>query len=101
MVRGKATILNARIEKRLVAYALAAGAGLTLTSAAQAEIVYTPTFLSVHGIIGGSAFIPIDLDNDGVRDFLVSEGLESDGGFGGIFVSPYGRSNKVIVTPCD
>ena len=93
--------LSSGLERRVFAYALAAGAGLTLTSVATAEIIYTPAFISVHGIIGGSAFNPIDLDNDGIRDFLVSEGLESDGGFGGIFVTPYGRSNKVIVTPCD
>jgi hypothetical protein len=101
MMRRKTTILNARLEERLFAYALVAGTGMTLTTVASAEIMYTPVFRSVHGTIGGFAEIPIDLNNDGIRDFRLDIAEASTDGFGDINVFPYVRSNKVIVTRCD
>jgi len=62
------TLLLDEVEKRLKAYALAAGAtgvGLVgLSQPAHAEIVYTPT-----NITFGNGEVFIDLNGDGINDF--------------------------------
>jgi len=63
--------LNPRLDKSLAAYMLAAGAaGVSLLAAqsAEAEIVYTPA----HTTIGPRTSFLLDLNNDGVNDFLLS-----------------------------
>jgi len=72
------THLNSKLDKNLAAYMLAAGAaGVTLLAAqsAEAEIVYTPT----HTVIGPRSSIELDLNHDGVNDFLVSRWLYGNG----------------------
>jgi hypothetical protein len=64
--------VDAKLEKRIAAYMAAAGAaGVALLSVqpAQAKVVYTPTFTKYQS--GG---IPIDLNHDGVTDFVVLYG---------------------------
>jgi hypothetical protein len=88
----KAKSPKSRLEKRLFAYALAAGAGATLTSAAQAKIVYTSVFrVTTNGLPGR---YNIDLDNDGIPDFLVSSYQLS--GVGRISVVPNVTGDKIV-----
>jgi hypothetical protein len=68
--RQKATI-NSSFDKNLAAYMLAAGAaGVSLLAAqtAEAKIVYTPANIA----IGSRSAVPLDLTNDGVADFVIS-----------------------------
>jgi hypothetical protein len=64
--------LNERLNKKLLSYAVAAGAaGVGILAAAQpadAEVVYTPTNTPIQ--IGVP--VPIDLNNDGITDFIIS-----------------------------
>jgi hypothetical protein len=65
------TQINPRLDKNLVAYMLAAGAaGVSLLAArpAEAEIVYTP----VNVAIGPRTSFLLDLNNDGISDFLIT-----------------------------
>ena len=63
--------LSENFESRLAAYAMAAGAAgvglLAAASPATAEVVYTPA----HIVFSGGA-VPIDLNHDGVNDFVLS-----------------------------
>jgi len=75
--RQKAKV-NPRLDRNLAAYMLAAGAAgvsLLATQSAQAEIVYTPA----HIAISPRSSIELDLNHDGVNDFLVSRWLYGDG----------------------
>lgn len=58
------------IDRRLMAYALAGGAALTLAAAkpAASEIVYTPTDVRV-----GSGNVTFDLNQDGIPDFNIGQ----------------------------
>jgi hypothetical protein len=72
------THLNAMLDKKLTAYVLAAGAaGVSLLAAqpAEAEIVYTPA----NTAIGPRSSIELDLNHDGVNDFLLSRWLYGNG----------------------
>jgi hypothetical protein len=63
--------VNPRLDKSLAAYMLAAGAaGVSLLAAqpAEAEIVYTPANIA----IGPRTSFLLDLNNDGINDFLIS-----------------------------
>ena len=65
--------VNAKLEKRIAAYMAAAGAaGVTLlgVQSAEGKVVYTPTFTNINK----SGSIPIDLNHDGVTDFVVLYG---------------------------
>jgi len=65
------THLNSILDKNLAAYMLAAGAaGVSLLAAqtAEAKIVYTPANIT----IASRSAIPLDLTNDGVADFTIS-----------------------------
>lgn len=70
------------IRRRLGAYAVAAGAAgvslLALASPAEAEIVYTP----LNKTIGRDASYSIDLNGDGIVDFILTEHANKDGSFG-------------------
>jgi hypothetical protein len=87
------------LEKRLIAYAFVAGAGIALSSAARAEIVYTDVHRAISGIEGTTVYIDLDLNNDGIEDFILSEVLSSSGGHGAIYGSPVAPSNRIIGTP--
>jgi hypothetical protein len=63
--------LSVSLDQRLNAYALAASAAgvslLALSPPAVARIVYTP----IHRVIEKNSFFYIDLNHDGVADFLI------------------------------
>jgi hypothetical protein len=65
--------LSSSLEHRLSAYALAtsaAGVGaLALVQPVGAEIVYTPT----HQVIKANSKYNLDLNNDGVSDFVITD----------------------------
>jgi hypothetical protein len=90
--RGKepAVALKRGLEKRLFAYALVAGAGLTLTSAAKAEIVYTQAYHACGYVT------PIDLNHDGITDFWLNTNFFSGWGFW--WVSEAAPSDRIIAT---
>ena len=57
-----------QLDKRLLAYALAAAGAVVLTPSASAEIVYTPTNVRLtYGTL------PLDLNNDGITDFTIHD----------------------------
>src|SRR5579862_2566386 len=63
--------VNSRLDKNLAAYVAAAGAaGVSILAAqsAEAKVVFTPVRITIplHGSL------PLDLNNDGVNDFLFS-----------------------------
>ena len=59
--------LGARLDKNLVAYAIAGAAGIgMMTTAAEAEVVYTPANIPIT--VNGD-WVPLDLNADGVIDF--------------------------------
>jgi hypothetical protein len=64
--------LDGRLERRLAAYAAAAGAAgvgvLALASPARAEIVYTPANIRIPQTTDGLG-VKIDLNHDGINDF--------------------------------
>ena len=63
--------INPRLDKNLAAYMLAAGAaGVSLVAAqsAEAKIVYTPANIT----IASRSVVPLDLTNDGVAEFVIS-----------------------------
>jgi hypothetical protein len=65
------TGVSKTFELRLTAYAMSAGAAgvglLAVTSPANAEVVYTPAH-----IVFDAGAVPIDLNHDGVNDFVLS-----------------------------
>jgi hypothetical protein len=65
------SLLDEVLERRMLLYALAAGATLAGASAAQAKVVFTPS----HAVLRktrNEASIQIDLSNDGVYDFSIT-----------------------------
>jgi hypothetical protein len=62
--------LNARLDKKLLAYAVAASAA-ALTQSAEAKIVYTPANIP----ISTARYFSLDLNNDGIRDFIFTVGI--------------------------
>ncbi|MGA8432766.1 MAG: hypothetical protein WB729_23270 [Candidatus Sulfotelmatobacter sp.] len=64
--------INAKLEKNLAGYMAAAGAAgvgvLALAQPAQAKVVYT----AVNVTISPHSAVPLDLNNDGVSDFIIS-----------------------------
>lgn len=63
--------LSAKLNHRLNMYALAASAAgvslLAMGQPSEAKIVYTKT----HQVIGGNGVYALDLNHDGVVDFLI------------------------------
>ncbi|MBZ5720338.1 MAG: hypothetical protein LAO03_08145 [Acidobacteriia bacterium] len=55
------------LDRRLLLYALAAGATLAAAPASQAQIVFTPS----NALLQGLGKFDIDLDNDGSADFTI------------------------------
>lgn len=64
--------VNAKLDKRLIAYVAAAGAAgvevLAVAHPAQAKVVYTPANVT----IAENSQFPLDLNQDGVNDFSFS-----------------------------
>ena len=69
---GKTASLSESLHQRLNAYALAASAaGVSVLASAQsveAEIVYTPTHINIPL----NHTIPLDLNHDGTKDFILT-----------------------------
>jgi hypothetical protein len=74
--------LSLSLQHRLSAYALAAGAAgvalLVLPQSSQAEVVYTPA----NQIIGRQGSYSLDLNHDGIIDYIIAEHAGADGSFG-------------------
>src|SRR6516164_10063463 len=58
-----------QIEKRCLAYVLAAGGTALVTAPAKAEIVYTPT----HKVVDTPGSLMVDLNNDGISDIKLDD----------------------------
>ena len=58
-----------QIEKRCLAYVLAAGGTALVTAPAKAEIVYTPT----HKVVDTPGSLMVDLNNDGISDLELDD----------------------------
>jgi hypothetical protein len=67
-----------QLDKRLLAYALAGAGAVTLAPAANAEIVFTPTDITLS-----QGLLQIDLNGDGITDFTLHDHLTSYYVFGG------------------
>jgi hypothetical protein len=83
--------LNPRLSKRLIAYATLAGAGTAAATPAKAEVVYTPTHQTFQ------FRYRLDLNNDGIADFLLSSSYLS--GYGRVEVAPIVFGNHIVATP--
>src|ERR1700690_389117 len=72
-VKRRAVGLDQRLEKRLMSYALAAGAAgvsmLACSPHAEAKVVFTNTWIP---ITPNTAITNIDLNGDGTVDFVIS-----------------------------
>ena len=66
--RRTTTRLSATLDKGLVAYVAAAGAGMLAAQPAQGEVVYTPA----NTPIAVNTPLALDLNNDGIADFVLS-----------------------------
>ena len=62
--RRSVSLLDEVLERRMLVYALAAGATLAGASAAQAKVVFTPN----NTVLKENRILQIDLNNDGVTD---------------------------------
>jgi hypothetical protein len=87
--------LGSVLERRLVAYAAAAGVGcLAAPEAAEAKVVYTPA----ETVILFPSTVPIDLNHDGIADFSFVNygGSGCCGEFGrSLQLQPIDRSNRM------
>lgn len=90
--------LPALLNRRLGTYAAAAGAVgaslFALSSAADAEIVYTP----VNQTIGRDGSYSIDLNGDGIVDYILVEHAYKDGNYGTdqLLVLQAAMANQVV-----
>ena len=95
------TQLSESLHHRLNAYALAASAAgvgvLALAQSAEAEIIYTPT----HQVIGPNSKYNLDLNNDGITDFVITNRLKSATRYFGatLTLSPGTRASAVTKHP--
>jgi len=73
------SLLNQRLDQKLLGYAAAAGAAgvgvMALAQPSAAEIVYTPT----HQDIKIRGRLAVDLNNDGITDFTIYNNFSSCG----------------------
>jgi len=77
----KSSVLSGSLGKRVASYAVAAGAAgvglMALAPLSEAEIVYTP----INKTVGRDANYSIDLNGDGIVDFILTEHAYKDGSF--------------------
>ena len=79
--------LSRHLEKNLLGYVAAAGAGLLATAQpADAKIVYTPE----NAVIARNGSYNLDLNNDGIVDFKIVELAKG---------TPFGTRQSLFVTP--
>jgi len=82
--------INPQLTKNLIAYAAAAGAGLlSLPQAAEARVVYTPANISIDA----NSTLPLDLNNDGIPDFLLQRAYLNHSSE--LWVSPAASGNGI------
>lgn len=95
----KAICLPRTVEKKLVAYTVAAGGALlAIARPALAEVVYTPSNIPITpGFIGGT-ITQFDINNDGTPDFAFSNFSYSTHGLGSHFlkISPDQTGNQMV-----
>jgi hypothetical protein len=88
------SLLDTVLEHRLLLYALAAGAAVAGTPSAQAKAVYTPSNAILT--LGGKP-LQIDLNNDGVNDFVLRDQCISyTSCFGGADMSAQGYGVNIV-----
>jgi hypothetical protein len=98
--RTKSIVLSDSLNHHLNMYAVAAGAAgvgiLALAQPAEARIVYTPANVQ---ILGPRSFYLIDLNQDGVADFAITNttNFNTDQAFWDLFVRP-NQGNAVVGT---
>ena len=84
-------MLGHAVGKRVLTYATVAGAGFTVCSVhAEAKVVYTP----VHSFVDLN--YPLDLNHDGITDFLLSSFDFSEEG--AVNIHPRVKGNKIAAT---
>ncbi|MGA8762715.1 MAG: hypothetical protein WB562_07610 [Candidatus Sulfotelmatobacter sp.] len=96
--------LSAPVHQRLSTYAIAAGAAgvalLALPRSSEAEIVYTPA----DQTIGRQGTYNLDLNHDGIIDYVLAEHAIRDGSFGTIqalsMKAPTGNHVQCVTSDC-
>src|SRR5579872_1580419 len=88
--------LKARLDKGLLSYAAAASAAgvgvLALSPSAQAKIVYTP----VDKPILRDQIVPLDLNNDGIKDFFFFFSATRNAVTGTLSIDPVRPNNRIL-----
>ncbi|HTC46008.1 MAG TPA: hypothetical protein VK722_01700 [Candidatus Aquilonibacter sp.] len=88
--------VNIRLDKRLAAYMSAAGAAgvgmLALATPAHAKIVYTPD----NRQLPANGDLSVDLNHDGISDFILSNFYSSTSSVLGLSISPVDASNEIF-----
>jgi hypothetical protein len=94
--RSTPSALSGSVQKRLNTYAIAAGAAgvslLALGQSSEAEIVYTP----VNVTMGRGGVLDLDLNHDGIVDFVVNERPGSLGFRTSQYLSVIGKTGNRI-----
>jgi len=84
--------LSESLHKRLNAYAFAATAAgvsaLSLTPSAEGKIIYTP----IHKVIGAHGVYPLDLNHDGIADFLIMQSGSNSAGVINLYIQEATRN---------
>jgi hypothetical protein len=92
----KTGAVAANVDKQLKSYALAAaaaGVGLVaLSNTASAQVIYTPTKIT---LIDGTT--PIDLDNDGVTDFTLTDAVKLKTSYSNRMLTVTGATGNEVV----
>jgi hypothetical protein len=94
-----ATQLSRNLEKKLLAYAAAASAGLAaFAQPAAAEIIYTPSNIPLPLPFNNGALTQFDINNDGVPDFVFSNFSYFSHGLGAAYlkISPDQTANEIV-----
>jgi hypothetical protein len=94
-----ATQLSRNLEKKLLAYAAAASAGLVaFAQPAAAEIIYTPSNIPMALPFNNGALTQFDINNDGVPDFVFSNFSYFSHGLGAAYlkISPDQSANEIV-----
>jgi hypothetical protein len=91
--------VNPRLDKNLVIYMVAgaAGVGMLAVPAAQAKVVYTPDNQEIPPNVG----LSLDLNHDGIVDFVFSNFYSSTSSILNLSVGPVNRSNEIFSTGRD
>jgi hypothetical protein len=88
--------VNPRLDKRLAAYMAAAGAAgvgmLALAVPAHAKVVYTPD----NKQLPANGDLSVDLNHDGIADFIFSNFYSSTSSVLGLSISPVNPSNEIF-----